>query len=80
MTHEPGPVPSPSQAKCSLCRQTFGGVTLFDRHRKGGECVDPRAIGLRRNERGVWKGEPDGRFPVTRDAVDALTAPGVGVA
>ncbi|MFK4760324.1 hypothetical protein ACI3KS_05250 [Microbacterium sp. ZW T5_45] len=29
---------------CSGCHQTFEGVTLFDQHRRGGVCADPRSL------------------------------------
>lgn len=59
----PGPAPTPSQAQCSVCKQTFSGVTLFDRHRKGGECADPRSMtGLRQDGKSVWRG-PEGGTP-----------------
>lgn len=53
---ESGPNPTPAQAQCSVCKQTFGGITLFDRHRRNGHCIDPRTLtGVHRNDRGVWK-------------------------
>jgi hypothetical protein len=33
--------PSPTNAHCAAtCHQTFGAVSAFDRHRRGGECID----------------------------------------
>lgn len=33
-------------AHCSGCCGTFVGITAFDRHRKGGVCTDPAALGM----------------------------------
>lgn len=33
----------------ATCHQTFGGIRSFDRHRNGGVCGDPVALGLRWN-------------------------------
>lgn len=54
----PGPAPQRSQCHCSVCLQTFGAITLFDRHRRGGRCLDPRDIdgGTLRQVNGVWRG------------------------
>lgn len=41
-----------SAAHCGSCHSTFSSVTGFDRHRKGGECVEPVSVGL------VWKERP----------------------
>ena len=50
--------PSPSNAHCAACHRTFGSVSGFDRHRRGGECVDPATIGeLRLTDRGLWRFE-----------------------
>jgi len=38
----------------TLCHQTFGGVTSFDRHRIDGVCRHPTEIGLTIGIRGVW--------------------------
>lgn len=43
-----------AQAHCSVCHQTFGGVTSFDRHRLDGACRHPSTIGLTVGTRGVW--------------------------
>ena len=37
--------PTPSQAHCPTCHETFGGVTGFDTHRKDGVCLDPELKG-----------------------------------
>lgn len=40
---------------CSVCHVTFGAITSFDRHRKGGDCQLPASIGLYFNEtRKAW--------------------------
>ena len=31
---------------CSVCHRSFSGVKHFDRHRRGGVCLDPAEIGL----------------------------------
>lgn len=52
--------PTPAQAHCPTCHATFGGVTAFDRHRRDGRCVDPRALGMVRRD-GVWRQPMDPR-------------------
>lgn len=47
--------PSPSQAHCGSCHHTLSGITAFDRHRRGGVCLSPLAIGLRADHKGVWR-------------------------
>ena len=47
--------PTPSQAHCSVCHLTFGGVGGFDRHRRDGQCLTPEAIGYHRDDRGVYR-------------------------
>ncbi|MEV6633897.1 hypothetical protein AB0M54_24410 [Actinoplanes sp. NPDC051470] len=47
--------PSPTNAHCGACHVTFGAITSFDRHRRGGECIDPREIGLNRDHNGIWR-------------------------
>jgi hypothetical protein len=58
--------PSPSNAHCGACHHTLSGISAFDRHRRAGECLSPRAIGLRADHKGIW------RYPApdltTRDA------------
>ena len=39
---------------CFACRELFGGVTGFERHRRDGGCVDPASAGLRKNDSGYW--------------------------
>jgi len=58
--------PSPTNAHCGACHHTFGGITGFDRHRRAGECINPRDLGLHADPRGVWRQPaPD---PTKRDA------------
>lgn len=47
--------PSPSNAHCAAdgCHRTFGGITGFDRHRRGGECLDPAGLGM--HPRPAWR-------------------------
>lgn len=47
--------PSPTNAHCSACHTTFGGITGFDRHRRGGQCHDPALLEMHRDSRGVWR-------------------------
>jgi hypothetical protein len=48
--------PTPSQAHCATCHETFGSVRGFDRHRRGGQCLDPATMpGIHRNPAGVWR-------------------------
>lgn len=49
--------PSPTNAHCGAegCHVTFGSVSGFDRHRRGGECLDPAALAMHRDPRGVWR-------------------------
>lgn len=50
--------PSPSQAHCGACHTTFGGVSGFDRHRRGGECLAPAGLGFVERDR-VWRAPLD---------------------
>lgn len=47
--------PTPHQAHCTVCHKTFGGIRLFDRHRKDGVCLDPAGLGMVLTEKGVWR-------------------------
>jgi hypothetical protein len=52
-----------NRAHCSACHNTFGGVTSFDAHRKGGRCTKPASLGLHNNGKGIWVSNysgPDG--------------------
>lgn len=50
--------PSPSNAHCGACHRTFGSVTGFDLHRRGGQCTDPATIaGQRLDANGIWRFE-----------------------
>jgi hypothetical protein len=62
--------PTPAQAHCGACHTTWSGITLFDRHRKGGDCATPDALiaeGLKIHDvRGVWRyAEPRPDYPRT---------------
>lgn len=54
--------PSPSNAHCAACHTTFGGITGFDRHRRGGECLIPADLAMHPDGRGVWR--MDGERPI----------------
>lgn len=52
--------PTGRQAHCGACHRTFGGVTGFDEHRRGGQCSDPATIGLEERrgdpeQPGIWR-------------------------
>ncbi len=39
------------------CHRTFGGLEMFDRHRRGGQCADPSDWGDdARLVDGIWRG------------------------
>ena len=66
--------PTASQAHCSVCHRTFGGVRGFDKHRHNGACLEPTALGMTDRD-GIWV-RPMGataRFPVPGDAVEPRT-------
>jgi hypothetical protein len=74
--------PTQSQAHCSVCHVTLGGPWAFDRHRRGGECVDPASLGLVERA-GVWREPMDDAaldrkraFRVAAAAADGRTGPG----
>lgn len=54
--------PTPSQAHCAAgsCHRTFGSVSAFDRHRRGGECLHPEEVGMQERD-GVWRNPLDER-------------------
>ena len=64
-------------AQCAACGRVFTGVTGFDRHRRGGRCLDPATIGLvlkeqrRRNGELFWVGwgKPGSWIPMTTPTV-----------
>lgn len=67
--------PTGRQAHCGACHRTFGGVTGFDDHRRGGQCLDPASIGL--EERDAGAGQPGvWRRPMPADVLNGrrLTA------
>lgn len=39
---------------CSVCHETFVGITAFDRHRVSYACKLPNKIGLVVGSRGMW--------------------------
>lgn len=47
--------PTPSQAHCTVCHRTFGGVTGFDAHRRDGWCIDPTTLGMVQSDVGIWR-------------------------
>lgn len=46
--------PTPTQAHCAVCHQTFGGVSGFDEHRVDGTCRDPEVLGMTYRG-GAWR-------------------------
>jgi hypothetical protein len=42
-------------AQCAACERVFTTPGNFDRHRRGGECVDPFTIGMEINRKGAWR-------------------------
>lgn len=47
--------PSPTNAHCSACHRTFGGITGFDRHRRGGQCLSPLTLDMHADHNGIWR-------------------------
>lgn len=45
--------PAASQAHCSVCHRTLGGISYFDAHRCNGWCNEPAALGLVEAD-GLW--------------------------
>ena len=46
-----------SAAHCGAeCHLTFTSLSAFDRHRRGGKCLDPDEVGLVMKERDRWLG------------------------
>lgn len=62
-----------AQCHCSVCHETFGGISNFDRHRFNGECRRPEDIGLAIGARGVWS-EPFSWAREGDHSQDVLTA------
>jgi hypothetical protein len=56
-----------STAHCGSCHVTFTSVTAFDRHRRGGRCLDPVEAGLEAKTRPggyvAYGRVDDGRHP-----------------
>ncbi len=53
--HNWGGIPPGKRAcGCHACGEIFSSNTAFDRHRKGGNCLDPEEAGLVVAERGEW--------------------------
>lgn len=61
---------------CSACHLTFCTIHAFDRHRRGGDCLDPAVAGLVQSNRSYecW-GRP---FSLTVDASERLSRPSEG--
>lgn len=58
--------PTPSQAHCGACHETFNGVRGFDAHRREGVCLPPLTLGMAVNPRGVWS------WPLTEERREQL--------
>lgn len=69
--------PTPSQAHCSVCGTTFGGVWAFDQHRSNGWCLDPAKIGYAPDSKGVWRKPMTDEDRKRRGFVEVLTLPGL---
>lgn len=61
--------PSPTNAHCSACHHTFGGITGFDRHRRAGECLKARDIGMHADHNGIWRQDRTGDGPSARRGI-----------
>lgn len=59
--------PTRTQAHCGACHRTLGSVTDFDRHRRGGVCLDPVTLGLV-EVAGLWA-SPERHASAARKAV-----------
>lgn len=44
------------RAHCSGCHRTFGGLSMFERHRVASKCVDPAGWDDARLVDGLWVG------------------------
>lgn len=48
--------PPGSKCHCTSCGFNFGSITLFDRHRKNDQCLDPRKWrDVVRDSKGVFR-------------------------
>jgi len=52
--------PGHSRCVCRSCGETFSGLTAFDKHRRGGRCLDPAELGMeiKMGAKGSWWGLP----------------------
>ncbi len=52
-----------AMAHCSVCHDTYSGITSFDRHRNRGKCVNPETY---KNEDGelVFERRTSGKVPI----------------
>jgi hypothetical protein len=75
--------PSPTQAHCgSGCHHTFGSLGGFDRHRRGGRCLDPADLPMHRDPGGIWRWDirsPDALADSTRRRTPQSAETGSGV-
>jgi hypothetical protein len=70
------------RARGISCHRTFGGITGFDRHRRGGECLDPAGLGMHPDRRGVWRMDVTSDGPSRRHGIATAdeNGPAVGPA
>ncbi len=52
------------RAQCQKCGEVFSRTSNFDKHRKGGNCVNPSSVGLEIKEKNgnSWWGMPGNGF------------------
>lgn len=58
------------RAHCAACHATFSTASAFDRHRRGGACLDPAAVGLVRAG-AVWRWAGQNPRAPRKDAPEA---------
>lgn len=46
-----------NRCHCSVCHITWGGLSSFDKHRRGKSCLTPESLSLADNGKGVWVSE-----------------------
>jgi hypothetical protein len=53
--------PAGKKCHCTACGETMSCPAHFDKHRDKDSCINPRKLGLTKNDFGVWvqKGEVD---------------------